>query len=290
MKNIQVLITPDEIRDFTDRLWRTNEFRDSCRRGGLVHQVVDKFSRYPKFFYEATDPYLEAGHFTSWWGGMQLRENEYALDGIHDLYYLHEFVHAGTMPVHPGLEYETFMRILGDNEADASTVSEIAAYFDMPALRAKSFTFEIYADRFLKDPAYHTWWKDNRDDFLESIKYKRRNLMHPAYQPKDSPELWIHNFAAQNMALGDIWRDRVDVVEKMIWDFRSACRNPAIGPAAAMQSQMAFLLSDDITGGTDIPFAAEAKAAAPIIWANKTKYAASLKAASPPASPAPPAP
>jgi hypothetical protein len=278
MKNMTILITPAEIHTYMRALFRTDDFRQSYDRGGLVYQAVDKFAAHPKFFYEMTDRTLEYGHFTSWWGGMQLRPDEYKQDAIHDLYYLHEITHAGTMPVHPGLQYDTFMQILGDNEADASVTSEIAAYFDMPDLRKKSFPFAIYADRFLHDLVYQQWWAGNQQDFTESMKYKRRNLMHPDYVPTDSPETWIHNFAAQNMALGPVWKDRVNDVVSMIWAMRTGCRDPQIGPARAMQTQMDYLLSDPVSEGTAIPFVREAQAAAPIIWANKTKYADSLKA------------
>lgn len=278
MKNIQKLITPHEIHTYVRALFRTDEFRDSYDRGGLVKKVVNDFAAYPKFFYEMTDKRLEYGHFTSWWGGMQLRPDEYKhSDAIHDLYYLHEMTHAGTMPVYPGLMHDTFMRILGDNEADASVTSEIAAYFDMPTLRAKSFAYPIYADRFLGDTAHHDWWKHNQADFIESMKYKRRNLMHSKYVPQDGPETWIHNFAAQNMALGPVWQQRAADVEQMIWDFRSECRDPAIGPAKAMDNMIAYLQSAPISEGSDIPFIREAQAAASIIWANKNKYAASVQ-------------
>lgn len=290
MKNIQKLITPGDIHTYVRALFRTDEFRDSYDRGGLVKQVVDNFAAYPKFFYEMTDKHLEYGHFTSWWGGMQLRPDEYKhSDAIHDLYYLHEMTHAGTMPVYPGLMHDTFMRILGDNEADASVTSEIAAYFDMPTLRPKSFTYPIYADRFLNDPAHQAWWQYNQADFIESMKYKRRNLMHPKYVPTDSPETWIHNFAAQNMALGPVWQKRATDVEQMIWDFRSECRDPSVGPAKAMDNMIAYLQSGPVSEGSDIPFIQEAKDASHIIWANKNKYAASLQNAAP-AAPKPPIP
>lgn len=290
MKNIVKLVTPDEIHAYVRALFKTDEFRDSYDRGGLVYQVVDDFAAYPKFFYEMTDKRLEYGHFTSWWGGMQLRPDEYKhSDAIHDLYYLHEMKHAGTMPVHPGLMHNTFMRILGDNESDASVTSEIAAYFDMPTLRSKSFTYPIYADRFLNDPVYLNWWKHDSAQFVESMKYKRRDLMDPKYVPQDGPETWIHNFAAQNMALGPVWVKRAADVEQMIWDFRSECRDGAVGPAQALDNMIAYLQSTPVSEGSDIPFIQEAKDAADIIWANKNKYTASMQNAAP-AAPKPPAP
>lgn len=291
MKNLTKLVTPDEIRNYVRALFRTQEFRDSYDRGGLVRKVVEDFASYPKFFYEMTDKRLEYGHFTSWWGGMQLRPDEYKhSDAIHDLYYLHEMTHAGTMPVYPGLMHNTFMRILGDNEADASVTSEIAAYFDMPTLRPKSFSYPIYADRFLNDPEHLTWWKHHQTDFIESMKYKRRNLMDPKYVPQDSPETWIHNFAAQNMALGPVWQKRAADVEQMIWDFRSECRDASIGPVQALDNMIAYLQSDSVSEKTDIPFIQEAKDAADIIWANKSKYAASMQQTVPTAPTAAPKP
>lgn len=284
MKNVTVLSQPDEIHAFAARLFRTPEFRQSYNDGGLVHQVVDKLATWPRYFFERSDDRLETAHFTAWWGGIQLHEKDYPNDVVHDLYLLHEMWHAATMPCREGLLYDLFAQKAIDNEAYASVISEVAAYFAMPGLREKSFNFEIYADRFMKDPVYQDMWRDNHEEFIHGMVIDRRNIMHPDYQPKDLPEKWIHLFAAQNRDACEIWRNTYDKVETAMVKLRRECVDPAIGRDRAMKNFMTWLTSDEISRRTDIPFPDEAKAFADIYWRNKTEYKKEVEK-----DPAPPA-
>ena len=279
MKNLEILVEPDEIHAFCRKLWRTDDFRQSHDDGGLVFDVIDKLASLPRFFYERSDDRLETGHFTSWWGGVQLRPNDYPKDGVHDLYYLHEMYHAATMPTIPNdLTRSAWGRKLNDNESDASVCSEIAAYFAMPGLRAKTFDFEIYADRFLKDDYYHSLWRNNRREFEETMILHRRNVMSADYVPKDMPEKWIHLFASQNKESSPIWTKSYQTIESKLSTLRRECYDSKIGRKQAMQNFMDWLLSDEITKGTDIPFPEEAKTFADIYWRNKKLYTAEADA------------
>lgn len=278
MKNVETLITRDEIHAYFRNLWRTDEFRQSHDDGGLVYDAVERLATLPRYVYERSDDRNETGHFTSWWGGIQLRPNDYKSDGVHDLYYLHEIYHAGTMPSCEGLEYPAFLQKLGYNESDASVCSEISAYFAMPGLRKKTFDFEIYADRFLNDPRYQNLWRYNRREFEGTMIIKRRNLMISTYEPQDVPEQWIHMFAKQNKESGPVWKDSFNNIEKATWKLREDCMDPSIGRAKGMQNFMNWLMSDEVTKGTDIPFPDEAKAFADIYWSNKELYTKEVEA------------
>lgn len=278
MKEPIVLISRDDIHAFARNLWRTDDFRQSHDDGGLVFEVVDRLATLPRYFYERSDDRLETGHFTSWWGGIQLRPDDYKQDGVHDVYYLHEMYHAATMPCSPDLIYGAYLQKVSNNESDASVCSEISAYFAMPGLRAKTFGFEIYADRFLKDPLYRALWRNNRREFEELMIIKRRNVMHADYDPQDMPEKWIHLFASQNKDAGPVWRARYDEVEQAMWNLRRACHDSAVGPVKAMTRFMDWITSDAVTNGTTVPFPDEAAAFADIYWRNKDVYTAEAKA------------
>jgi hypothetical protein len=278
MKNLKILTEQDEIHAYCRKLWRTDEFRQSHDDGGLVFDVVEKLASLPRYFYERSDDRLETGHFTSWWGGIQLRPDDYKSDGVHDLYYLHEMYHSGTMPCCPDTIYGAFLQKLGNNESDSSVCSEISAYFAMPGLRGKTFDFEIYADRFLSDPTYQSLWRHNRREFEEMMIIKRRNVMHKDFVPQDMPEKWINLFSAQNKESGSVWTDSYNKIEHATWKLRRECLDPSIGRKQAMTNFMGWLTSKNITEGTDIPFPKEAQIFADIYWKNKDIYAKEVTA------------
>src|SRR4029453_8621088 len=68
-------------------------------------------------------------------GCMMLR-GDYANPVIADLYLVHELYHAGTMPYIPGMGRPAFDEKMVRNELEASVLSEIQVYFEMPDLRA----------------------------------------------------------------------------------------------------------------------------------------------------------
>jgi hypothetical protein len=285
----------DEMHRYVRSLWRTDLFRQSHDNGGLAHQIVDKLATWPRYFFERTDDRRETALFTAWWGGIQLRPHDYDNDYIHDLYLLHEMCHAGTMPCRPGLLYDSFMQKSLDNEAGASVISEIAAYFAIPGLREKAFGFEIYADRFLSNPVYQTLWGNNRAEFIEGMIIQRRDVMHPDYKPADLPEKWIHLFAEQNRQACAVWKDCYDRIEQAMWKLRVECTDSKTGRAQAMKNFMAWLTSPAISRD-GVPFYAEAGAFADIYWRNKTEYKKEVErdnsspAAAPPPVPAVPRP
>jgi hypothetical protein len=272
MKNVELVIEPDEIHGYMRRLWRTEEFKRSHDEGGFVSRVVDEFASLPRFFFEMSDTQNEPSHFSAWWGGIQKRE--YPNKAIHDLYYIHELTHAGTLIYVPGLEFSNFSRKMHDNELMASTRSELQAYFEMPTLRAQSFPHEIYADRFLKDEKMQARWKYEPQRIVDELALRRRNVM-TSQNPQGVVEYWINKFAHQNDAWASIWSDRYDQVETAMVRLREECQE--MGRRPAMERFMSWLTSPDITRGTDIPFPGEARAFAGVYWKNKELYAEQIK-------------
>lgn len=276
MRDPIVLAEADDIRAFTRDLWRSEFFRRSHDSGGLVHKTVEQFSGLPRFFFPVTHE-AENPHFSAWWGGIQIRE--YDNPAIHDLYYLHEIWHAGSMVYLPGMEFANFQRKMIDNELEASVVSEMIIYYEIPELRRVTFPYEIFVDRFLfpdgadgdPDPVGLDRWRRNPDLLLASLKLRRRNVM-MAQNPNsdDDVEFWIQRYTHQNEMWAHLWYARYDMVEAAMARLIDDCKT--IGRKAAIDSFMAWLMSEAVTRGTDIPFPDEAHAFAGVYALNKNLY------------------
>ena len=235
--------------------------------------MFDRFADLPRFFFDANeeaevDGYpIETGHFSSWWGGMQRRT--YNNDAISDLYFIHEMQHTGSMVYIADLQFEAFKEKMFRNELEASVCSEIRAYFEMPTLREKSFSQEIFADRFLNNPYYQVRWKNDPARLIEEFKLLRRNVM-VSQNSNDLMEKWIHNFSTQNDAWAGFWYHRYNQVEKAMIRLRDECET--IGRKSAMDNFMSWLTSPEITSGTSIPFYREARGFGGMYANNKKAY------------------
>jgi hypothetical protein len=174
MKNLISLATKSDIHDFVGDLWKSEPFRESYRSRGYVYDQVERFAYLPRLFAEASNDRLERAHFSTWWNVIMLRD-DYTNPIIHDLYYLHEMAHAATMPYVPRIGRAAFDEKMQRNELEASVLSEIAVYFDMPGLRQNSFDHNIYADRFLDNRSMRQLWKTNREVALETLRSMRRD-------------------------------------------------------------------------------------------------------------------
>lgn len=204
MKDVTPLIEREDVHAYLRALWRTDAFRASHDDKGLVYRTVDQFAGLPRFFFKVSDS-CEVPHFSAWWGGIQLRE--YENPAIHDLYYLHELWHAGSMVYMAGLEFSNFRRKMIDNELTASVISEMIVYYEIPEMRQQTFPHPIFVDRFLfpggaKGEADRTAlerWRRNPDLLLETLKLARRNVM-MAQNPNlhDDVEFWIQKYTHQN--------------------------------------------------------------------------------------------
>lgn len=268
--SIVPLATPEEIHSFARNLWATDIFRQSHDEGGFVHEIVDRMASLPVFFFRASDEKLEKAHFATWWRGIQLRD--YDNPAIHDLYYLHEFFHAGDMIYADNLSFDAFRRKMQDNELDASTCSEIEAYFRLPDLRDNSFRHPIFADRFLNNHDIQKRWETDPERMLKELRMHRQNVMMtplPANH-SDRTEFWIRQFNFQNESWANIWVHRYNEVEKAMVQMRETMAS--FGPRAALEDHIEWLQSSHVSFGGDVPFPDEARAFSAVYWATKAAY------------------
>ena len=152
-----------------------------------------------------------------------MKRDNYTNPSIADLYLIHEFYHAATMPYVSGIGKAAFNEKMARNELEASVFSEIQIYFEMPGLRKISFAYPIYADRFIKNPDLQTLWQHNKQIAIETLRVARRDVMvsKPEYE-LDIAEQWIRRFAEQNDAYSITWSDRYSEIEKHMYDFQLA--------------------------------------------------------------------
>ena len=271
MKDLVTLETREDVHDFVGGLWRSEPFQRSYAEKGFIYDQVDAFAWLPRFFAEESNPQLERAHFSTWWNVIMLRPF-YENDVVSDLYYLHEMAHAATMPYLKGIGRAAFEEKMQRNELEASVLSEIAIYFEMPGLREASFDHAIYADRFLTDEM-KTLWGSNRNVALETFRTMRRHVMlsKPEHE-MDLAEIWIRRFADQNAAYGVVWANRYAEVERQMEDLQqSTIHGARKSVTVRFERWLRQQAESDPVDG--IPFRQEAELFCPFYWANKERYA-----------------
>lgn len=314
MKEVIRLVTAQECcRFIRHELLQTEAFRNSYDQGGLVHTVLHRFARRPRFFYQPSDEFVtipdgqgnelrefvEAPHFSPWWGGIQLRT--YNNTVVQDLYYLHEITHAATMPFSPDaksplIEPITFKNKIRDNEHEASTLSEMTIYCEFPQLRKLSFQHEIFVDRFLFQDRDHSRvdvrmlqrWREEPELVEKEMMYARAAVLTaPTVDESDIAAYWLKRFYSQGKAWTAIWTNpkgeyadipvggRFRIVECAMVRFREECQT--LGRTIALDNHLAWLSSEEVAEGTNIPFFSEAKAFCQSYLQHKLMYFDSLK-------------
>lgn len=278
MKNITVLVEPSEVARYVDSLWQTGMFKNSP----FVTRVVEEFARLPRIFADMSNPILEKAHFSTWWNVIMRRTYENPF--VHDLYLLHEMYHAARMPYVPGIGKAAFDEKMQRNELEASVLSEIQVYFEMPGLRAESFKHDIYADRFLNDPKMQALWANDPVVAIETIRTIRRDVMvSKPVEGMDLTETWIRRFADQNAVFTITWADRYGEIEQRMADFQYRATEDR---QAAIDEHTAWLAaevgSDDT--GEGVPFRQEAEIFSGHYWANAARYDAAVRAGAKPRS------
>lgn len=278
-----------------EELLQNEILRNSYDEGGLVRRLVASFARRPRFFYHPTAEFVtltdcygnehrefvEAPHFSPWWGGIQLRKYDNKL--VQDLYYLHEICHAATMPYGPDAQHccsdpVTFKNKIRDNEHEASTLSEMTIYCEFPQLRAMSFQHEIFVDRFLfpdgnlqrVDACLIQRWREEPEIVEKEMMYSRAAILTtPRVDESDLAAFWLKRFYSQGKAWTNIWTNpkgeyadipaggRFREVESAMVRFRNECHTH--GRTVALERHLEWLMSAPIAQGTGIPFYREAK-------------------------------
>jgi hypothetical protein len=270
MKNLTSIVSQDDILDYVRNIWKTDLFRDSHDSRGFVYRAAKRYAWLPRLFCEMSNDHLERAHFATWWGVMVLRD-DYTNPIIHDLYWLHEMYHAAHMPYVPHIGKSAFDDKMQRNELEASTMSEIQVYFEMPELRALSFDHEIYADRFLNDPLMIALWAGNKDVAIETMRSTRRDVMISKNEHEmDVTERWIRRFSEQNTAHSITWSDRYLEIENKMFDLQWQSNLDRSGAADLHRKWIEREAAKDSID--NIPFRQEAELFSPFYWANKEKY------------------
>lgn len=262
-----LLIEPGEIHDYVLALWSDGPIRRSHLEGGVVRDLVDRFARLPRFFFEASEPAIEWTHFSTWWGGILL--GDYDNPAIRDLRYLHEMHHAANMPYIARLNLPTFEAKMFRSEREASTFTEMAIYLALPDLRPRTFAHPIFVDRFLfpsgdlaaPDRRLLERWASEPDLVFEELMYERARVIWAAEDEIDADDpqiVWLRRYGEQGANWIDVWSRRYQQVEDAMIALRE--RGRTLGRAEAARLHLDWLLSPEIAGGSDVPFRDEAAA------------------------------
>ncbi len=258
MKNVTVTVGDGTV-EHVRALWRTDLFRAAHHApGGYVNDIVRRFARLPRLWCDLSEPRMERSHFLTWMGVVPHRD-EYTNDAISDLYYLHEYVHAADLVYAPHDEDAAFARRIWENERDASLCSEVFIYFAVPGLRDRTFSFEIWADRYLADPARVAQWREDRAGFVAFFQQERARAM-ATPTAGDENERLISAYDDANHAWAEIWRDRWREVETALHSFAA---HAATAPTEAAHALRGFLERAQAGGVT--PYEREARAYADAI-------------------------
>ena len=265
VSTLRVLTGVDEVHGFVFRLWSDGPIRRSHESRGCVHQIVERFARLPRFFYEPSDQRIEWTHFSTWWGGILLCD--YDNPSIRDLRYLHEMYHAATMPYVSGMNVLTLEAKNLRNEREASTFTEMAIYLELPDLRLRTFEHPIFVDRFLfpdgnlarPNERMVQRWKTEPDLVFQELLYERARVVSASDGEVDlaDPQIvWLRRYQEQGKNWLKVWAERFRLVEAAMISLRETCATE--GRAPAMRKHLDWLLSPEIADGTDIPFRREA--------------------------------
>jgi hypothetical protein len=100
-------------------------------------------------------------------------------------------------------------------EFDASVMSEVLIYILQPTLREKTFTMEIWADRFLKDEKFMKF-PFNQQLFM--VQNERMMAMLDP-NPADPIEATIHKYYDQNRNWAEVWNPHFLMVSRHMAKF-----------------------------------------------------------------------
>lgn len=266
-ESIVPLVDPEEIHAYVLGLWADGPIRRSHAAQGPIYDLIERFARRPRFFYEPSDSRIEWTHFSPWWGGILLCD--YDNPNIRDLRYLHEIYHAATMPYLARANLPTLRVKNFRNEREASTFTEMAIYLELPELRPLTFEHPIFVDRFLfpdgdlkrPDERLLRRWKEEPDLVFQELMFERARVVlaeDDEVDVNDPQIIWLRRFQEQEPNWLEIWSDRYQLVETAMLRLRDECEK--LGRRTALERHLAWLQSPDITDRTDVPFRREAVA------------------------------
>lgn len=208
----------ENLRDYVGSLWQTEEFQQAHNNpDSPIYKCVSRVIKTsPVWFYDTSDP-IQRTQFSSWWRHIQHRK--YDIPAVTDLYYYHELTHIAN---HRHMDSEGFymdskwQNSVVEEELIASLESEVFVYWYFPSLRAKTFKFEIWADRF-NVPTSEDFEKAKNEVCLARLRiFKTTNFSDPV-------EMSIYKYNLQNRVWCNYWNDvQIDInrsLQKLFSDF-----------------------------------------------------------------------
>ncbi len=248
MKNCKSYYDND-LQNFIGNLWVSDEFKDAFKnKHPFLDNIIQKACKYPIYFYQPSDD-IERSHFSTFWRHIPLRE--YNNPVVNDLYYLHELAHLAHMDYKSDVRPENWNRwetSMIFNEFFASMDSEVFVYLHFPTLRSKTFNFEIWVDRFLKQGA------TDSNEWRNRLYQERNIVMYGVNENRDDIEKYIHHYAQQNKIWADIWRNSFYKINRQVTLFQNIFNIPA--PKSAIEGFKFFIEDNTIS---DVPFRYEAE-------------------------------
>jgi hypothetical protein len=283
-QGITLLSKPGQVRDYVYDLWSDGPVRRNHRDGGLVHQLVERFSQMPRIFFRSSSPEIEHTSFSPWWSAIMLAD--YDNPTIRDLRYLHEIYHAATMPYTRGMNLATMAARNAQNEREASTFSEIAIYLEIPELRDMSFPHAIFADRLLYQDGdrdrpnvrLRERWRNQRETVFQELLYARLGVVMAEEDEVDANDpqvMWLRRYPEQGDIWCNVWRERHGLVDDAMVTLRERCEADPVG---AGERHLDWLVSEEVADGTMIPFRREAMAFRATFDELIASYDAAMKA------------
>jgi len=161
------------------------------------------------------------------------------------------------------MSWEAWAAKMADNEMLASLESETLVYIALPTLRERTFSREIWADRFLEGPhgggMQDATVRAAHRSFMLMERYRARRV------PGDDLEQRIASFQQENEAWARIWKANYREVEAAMRRFRemgSGDRHRAIEWLRGWHDGLA-------RKGDGIPFRSEAEQFAAVYWQSR---------------------
>jgi hypothetical protein len=252
MKNLTLLPSCADVIGYVHDNWKSDIFRRlQEERGSYLQQYVDLFAGKPRVYYDMDDAELERNHFTVWMNAIQRRDG-YSNPYLEDMYNLHEMVHAIDMKYDShSTHFDWSVRSLV-NELKATIETEVVLYFAIPGLREKTFPFEIWADRFLRDRVLlstehgtnQAFFEVNPDGFRSALLKKRWDIRHGPCRG-DRIEEMIYGYVARNDEWDRIWAECFPEIDGHMEEFEIRCRR---NRAVAISWHADWLLQKKGTG------------------------------------------
>lgn len=189
--------------DFWDTVWRSDEFRAALADPADPYRRVVAAARLRPWWYVPVRHPQERQHFGTWFG-RALGQRAYTKPLVHDLFLLHELLHACSFVDDPRGTEASWRYRMRANEIAVSLETEVLVYARHPTWRAHTFSKEIWADRFDLRAVRGGGPGARRSRRLGS----EQQLWRRRPQASETPWILPHAATASFPAYADLWQRR----------------------------------------------------------------------------------